>query len=65
MKRKYVAKFGYDGKAHAIRDGWGYDRIGSAKTLCGIRGPFGIEHFASGRRTEITCRNCKRLDSNK
>lgn len=57
----YVARFsgGERGKpgatTHAIRDGWSYDRIGQARTGCGLSGPFTIEHLQSGRGLVVTC----------
>lgn len=55
---QYAARFTPNGKTHVIRDGWSYARISDARTTCGRKGPFGVEHYASGRTTTITCRAC-------
>lgn len=60
MKRQYVARLRRNGRTHAIRDGWSYSNISNARTGCGIKGPFGIEHLQSGTELSVTCLNCQK-----
>lgn len=59
MGAQYIARVpaqGSKGATHTIRDGWSYSRISDARTGCGIKGPLTVEHMASGRPLEVTCR---------
>lgn len=56
QEAQYVATFGSSKTTHAIREGWSYDKIGSARTGCGVSGPFGVNHRGSGRPIAITCK---------
>lgn len=59
MEAQYVARMDgskSDSTTHKVRDGWSYDRITEARTGCGIKGPFSIEHYGSGRLITVTCR---------
>ena len=62
MKAQYVATFGTCKTTHGIRDGWSYDRISEARTVCGRSGPFGVNHRGSGRDITVTCKNCERRE---
>jgi hypothetical protein len=59
MERQYVARFAHKGETHAIRGEWSYDRISDARTLCGRRGPFSVEHLQSGTSLAVTCQQCQ------
>lgn len=65
MKAQYIATFQPDGATHGICDGWSYDRITDARTVCGKKGPFTVEHLDSGNALTITCRNCARTNGDK
>jgi hypothetical protein len=55
MEAQYVARVTGKGATHKIRDGWAYSNISNARTGCGIKGPFSIEHYQSGRKITVTC----------
>lgn len=56
MEAQHVATFNGNKTTHKIRDGWSYDRISQARTGCGIKGSFAVEHWQSGRLIKVTCR---------
>jgi hypothetical protein len=58
MKAQYVARLAHNGRTHKIRKGWSYSNISNARTGCGRKGPFGIEHMHSGTEIAVTCLSC-------
>jgi hypothetical protein len=61
MGAQYIARVTDRGASHTIREGWSYDRISEARTGCGIKGSFAVEHLQSGRELPVTCKRpgCK------
>jgi len=60
MERHYAASFGTSKVMHAIRDGWSYDAIADALTICGRHGPFAVHHNLRSP-VAITCKACIRI----
>ena len=56
MEAQYIARKNDNCESHTVRDGWTYSNISDARTGCGIKGPFAIEHLQSGRGLPVTCR---------
>jgi hypothetical protein len=60
MERHYAASFGTSKVMHAIQDGWSYDAIADALTICGRHGPFAVHHNLRSP-VAITCKACIRI----
>ncbi|MEU8133251.1 hypothetical protein [Streptodolium elevatio] len=58
-KAQYVATFGVSETTHRFVGGHSYTRPN--RTACGRTGLMGINHLASGRPIEITCKTCRRV----